>query len=612
MMKTFFFFLILGFSSCFAAFTSQADAQADMPADALIEAVLEDDIPGIESVVNQGVRINARAYDGSTALMVAVLASPRVVVTFLLDHGADPNIKNNKGETALSLAIESLDLGAVRFLIENGAKVSEKEIKLAEKLQEKEIESFLKNNKSEEEAYVQMRSIQRNPSDRHYKDAAEKYSYSRHEFAHINAVQEYRGTQEAVLEDARTEYKAAEEKLKNEESLYSKALYSHAHEVRQKILGQRNMKNFLRRFPSTHEFSGALEWSHRESCLGRNAHVLVFEPLSSRTIIPPRVIFGTQGEEARSEHSIAVVSVIQQIAPVCNIFLSHNMSGLGGPKERILREHFSHDTIINCSYKMKKLSSCFYENPLHLLEKNNLLIVSAGNSNTDIFQSPNWGIISLVEAGVENNFIIAGSIDSSNQLSSFSNTPGQGSDKSSEDECLINLTLQKRFLCALGTDVIAKSSGTDVMKSGTSFSAPTISGVAALIFGAHPIFSMEEVASILLGSAERDFFIPSPTSGDKGVFVYEDRPPTIKRTGMSYVQFDPAIYGRGILSVRRAFIYAEILERVKRETPASTHEQQAEQANSIFRLRVKRLDDEAAKTLQFSTRRFLARKKEAD
>jgi len=154
-----------------------------------------------------------------------------------------------------------------------------------------------------------------------------------------------------------------------------------------------------------------------------------------------------------------------------------------------------------------------------------VVIVSAGNdgASTDPKIDPNNPdpfAMGLQAAG-NGNVIIAGSVDKTSTISSFSNRAG---------------TDANWFLAALGEDVCCEYEN-GVIKtttkngqsyvyvfSGTSFSAPQIAGAAALLFQAFPNLTATQVVDLLLRTA-RD-------AGAAGT---------------------DAIYGRGILDINAAF-----------------------------------------------------------
>ncbi|MEZ0242126.1 MAG: S8 family serine peptidase, partial [Sphingomonas sp.] len=108
--------------------------------------------------------------------------------------------------------------------------------------------------------------------------------------------------------------------------------------------------------------------------------------------------------------------------------------------------------------------------------------------------------------------IIAGSVDGNGQISTFSNRAGSGPSRNF-------------FLAAVGERVRAPdATNTPFFWSGTSFSAPQISGAIALIAQAFPNMTGEQIVTLLYASAR-----------DAGAPGIDD------------------VYGRGILDLTRAF-----------------------------------------------------------
>ena len=120
-----------------------------------------------------------------------------------------------------------------------------------------------------------------------------------------------------------------------------------------------------------------------------------------------------------------------------------------------------------------------------------LLVASAGNSGQANPALSNQDIIAdLISANALNSgpgaFIIAGSVDGNNQISSFSDRAGN---------------LKDHYMVAPGEDITVLWMGNLAIGSGTSFSSPLISGAAALILGRWPNLTGREVADILFQSA---------------------------------------------------------------------------------------------------------------
>ncbi|MDD3798751.1 MAG: S8 family serine peptidase, partial [Novosphingobium sp.] len=152
-----------------------------------------------------------------------------------------------------------------------------------------------------------------------------------------------------------------------------------------------------------------------------------------------------------------------------------------------------------------------------------VVVVSAGNdgaSRPDAFAT---GMLSYANG----NLIIAGSIDSSGDLSSFSNKAGAVSSRN-------------YYLAAQGEDVSIPGGG---WVNGTSFSAPQIAGAVALLAQAFPTLTGSEIVDILLTSAF-----------DAGA------------TGT-----DP-IYGRGILDIAAAFQPLGTTSLAGSQTPLSLND----------------------------------------
>ncbi|MBB3860212.1 subtilisin family serine protease [Novosphingobium hassiacum] len=154
-----------------------------------------------------------------------------------------------------------------------------------------------------------------------------------------------------------------------------------------------------------------------------------------------------------------------------------------------------------------------------------VVVVSAGNdgdsteagvdpSNPDPFAA------SVLQAGGA-NVLIVGSVDEFGVVSNFSNRPGTSASSTL-------MALGQQICCVYENGVIkteTTTEGTFVrVVSGTSFSAPQVSGAAALLAQAFPNLTAKQIVSLLLSSA-RD-------AGASGT---------------------DATYGRGILDIARAF-----------------------------------------------------------
>ena len=129
--------------------------------------------------------------------------------------------------------------------------------------------------------------------------------------------------------------------------------------------------------------------------------------------------------------------------------------------------------------------------PAQAVANGALLVASAGNSGSPNPSLSNQDIIAELNAINKlttgpGAFIIAGSVDTNNQISSFSNRAGNARD---------------HYMVAPGEDITVLWMGGLGVGEGTSFSAPMISGAAALILDRWPTLTGREIANILFQSA---------------------------------------------------------------------------------------------------------------
>jgi hypothetical protein len=130
-----------------------------------------------------------------------------------------------------------------------------------------------------------------------------------------------------------------------------------------------------------------------------------------------------------------------------------------------------------------------------------ILVISAGNDGEDPTKGSNADPFALIPAqNFSGQVIIAGALSSGlTSLASFSNRAGTG---------------QQWYLAALGSGVrTIDNTGGGVLYSGTSFSAPIITGAVALMAQAFPNLTAREIVDILFRTAD-----DLGAAGDDSVF----------------------------------------------------------------------------------------------
>jgi hypothetical protein len=209
-----------------------------------------------------------------------------------------------------------------------------------------------------------------------------------------------------------------------------------------------------------------------------------------------------------------------------------------------------------------------------LLKHRHLLILSSGNWGIELMPNGvyvNWTKEQLAlpiysrpsnvlpkgdfleNAGAKflKSLILTGSMTYYGLPCSFSNKPGNSK------------TIQSRFIYAVGENITTLTKDNEIKKvSGTSYSAPLVSKTAALLREAHPGFSLEEIADILLASTKKTWVIDIPGSS-VSVHILENAQTSISMSIHQdrlhiFCPFNPCIWGSGILDAISAFTLAKL------------------------------------------------------
>lgn len=312
---------------------------------------------------------------------------------------------------------------------------------------------------------------------------------------------------------------------------------------------------------SASEFSGALHWAHKDKIMGDGVTIGVVEVGGrSCTLVPDSSSGFLDASLAGDSHSIAVVDVIRQIAPDSHIVVDNYNNIFSFPSS------FEPIEIINDSNGCNRSSGyADYLKPMRSMErlllnhgKQKLLITASGNYRGEILKDKQ-----AYATIFGRNLIIVGNLEAGYEQNQLSNEP--------------SIIYKDCFIWTLGTDVVALNSekGTEHF-SGTSFAAPIVSGVLALLRQKYPHFTIYDLREVLLESAERTFFrsidLGGPGSFMNYIYDLDDGPLPQEFVGQRRIEYringkmhyivplfyEPKTYGKGILSVRNAFIYAEL------------------------------------------------------
>lgn len=158
---------------------------------------------------------------------------------------------------------------------------------------------------------------------------------------------------------------------------------------------------------------------------------------------------------------------------------------------KILNVSFGYDTGDIIPNPPKVTEGYVIASPAQAIANGAVLVSSAGNSggaNPSLSNQDLIGELSAINKLTTGPgaLIIAGSVDSNNQISSFSNRAGNARD---------------HYMVAPGEDITVLWMGGLGIGDGTSFSSPMISGAAALILDRWPTLTGREIADILFQSA---------------------------------------------------------------------------------------------------------------
>lgn len=233
-----------------------------------------------------------------------------------------------------------------------------------------------------------------------------------------------------------------------------------------------------------------------------------------------------EGFTQKQDHGASMASLINQISPSARINVQH--------LDLSIINHFPEAKIINISNNISAESISPYLSDL----REKILVKSAGNEQ-ETLSNQGW------EEDLIKNTIFAGNLKQNYRKNHSSGRPGN------------NPRIQDNFLWVVATDIMSASGprgGNQYSpNSGTSSAAAILSGSVAEIMRRFPEFSSQDVKECLLESAERDF-IQTFEDGHQSIHVSDIH--TSKNKGIDL--YDPSIWGKGILNLHNAILYAKL------------------------------------------------------
>ncbi len=313
-----------------------------------------------------------------------------------------------------------------------------------------------------------------------------------------------------------------------------------------------DLKKDLQRFlqgNSVSEFSGALEM--QESGLsGKGVEILVLENglTSGHKDLSFVQVASARIGDSKNGHGAHVLGIIHQIAPNAGLTV-HNINIANAPAQELLRKI----KLVNASFGAPENNG--NGQTLGIFDYDTLIVQAAGNDAVDLdtpLYTEELLLRNLSEAQWE-HILLIGNLSYGNVPHGSSNMPGATTQH------------QDHFIWTLGSDVLSASSDSGYARSsGTSMAAPVMTGNLALIAEKYSTLTPKDLQKCVLESADQDFYMTIPEwipGWNLTIHIAPGNNSSVRFVGNN-VQveepYDPAIWGRGILNLKRAFQYAEL------------------------------------------------------
>tara|TARA_R110002050_G_scaffold57442_1_gene129443 strand:+ start:2751 stop:5420 length:2670 start_codon:yes stop_codon:yes gene_type:complete len=323
---------------------------------------------------------------------------------------------------------------------------------------------------------------------------------------------------------------------------------------------------------------------HNMGILGKGVTIWLLEnsgfnghPDVKKYINPASDMKPAEGFTQKQDHGTAMASLAHQLAPKADLVVKHAtlyLEPLYAAVGTDLQPQIINASFTLIYYFFDKLTIQEYFGPIFKLDKSfrPLVVKSAGNDAKILSRLP---LYHGITKEVLDHFILVGNLRQDGRPMASSGVPGDRKE------------IQDHFLWVIADDMLAAGDPTAengyAYITGTSGAAAILSGAASLIKSRYPHFTMKEVAECLLESANRDLFglfgngylalhvvegpietLHEPSAGAAAAAASSAPAGPIQ---IKTIQYNPAQWGKGVLNMKNALLYADLKARSPRAKP---------------------------------------------